>query len=916
MSPDADDGSPSPEPEDQTQVMAVDKLESGSSEGKSPKRSSPSTAITSSKANAKDPSRPRRKKARRACYACQRAHLTCGDERPCLRCIKRGLQEQCQDGVRKKAKYLHDAPAEALIPGFASNYNIQNGTHSMPTLTPSVATNGLSGGQSGTYFPGSAANPFPQHYATVNQQSGQMGPPVLETTNTIDFSAPHNVETPSHYPQSVSSQQTSPLQEMNQGVDSANPASSSTGGGNFDSSFFDPNDPSLYNFNISDLNFGNHYGALEFGMLGHMSGAVGTPDHERMNSMSQSGMSFDGSGFNQAFNYGQQFNGWQNGHNAGSRHGSTANIWASHHNSTDAYAIGEQPPSLAGQSPRSQDFTMFNMSTDGIYNQPEQSRDPQDLLKQSISQAQQQQRKQSAFPGALGPYQVRKRRQTSAIYSSVTTPYSHTKGFHALTAYLQTRFSSGKVLRIAKALASIRPSFISCNQYLDNDDLIHAEKSFQRTLSEYDDFLNAYGVPTVIFRRTGEVVNASKEFSLITGWRKDVLLGNEPNLNVNVTTGDNAFFNSSSGGQTGASTRGAVTPHMPHADIAPGRPQAVFIAELMDEDSVVEFYEDFSERAFEASNTNVIGKPCTLLKYRTKEDPGWSSKDRSADEGERDSKPNGPGKSSHVPRDQNGTHAPGDKDAGVKCMMCWTMKRDTFDMPMMIVINTDVYSHRALIHQLLPPPFTIMSHRPETTGPDSGPEPPFPLKLSGKVIKGFGRGSSELGIPTANIPLSGLSVGGHEDVDSGVYYGWAGLSGSGSATSTTKASSKYKLMGREIFDGLATAMIGGEDTGHRPGAVYPMVMSIGWNPFYKNTVRSVEVHLMHQFEEDFYGSHMNVLILGFIRPELDYVSKEKLIEDIKTDIDVAGRSLARKAYAKMKGDGYLLDFEGVTDVAS
>lgn len=28
--------------------------------------------------NAKDPTRPRRKKARRACYACQRAHLTCG----------------------------------------------------------------------------------------------------------------------------------------------------------------------------------------------------------------------------------------------------------------------------------------------------------------------------------------------------------------------------------------------------------------------------------------------------------------------------------------------------------------------------------------------------------------------------------------------------------------------------------------------------------------------------------------------------------------------------------------------------------------------------------------------------------------------------------------------------------------------
>lgn len=39
----------------------------------------PSTANgQAKKPNAKDPLRPRRKKARRACYACQRAHLTCG----------------------------------------------------------------------------------------------------------------------------------------------------------------------------------------------------------------------------------------------------------------------------------------------------------------------------------------------------------------------------------------------------------------------------------------------------------------------------------------------------------------------------------------------------------------------------------------------------------------------------------------------------------------------------------------------------------------------------------------------------------------------------------------------------------------------------------------------------------------------
>src|SRR5436190_311254 len=38
----------------------------------------PSSANINGKPNAKDPLRPRRKKARRACYACQRAHLTCG----------------------------------------------------------------------------------------------------------------------------------------------------------------------------------------------------------------------------------------------------------------------------------------------------------------------------------------------------------------------------------------------------------------------------------------------------------------------------------------------------------------------------------------------------------------------------------------------------------------------------------------------------------------------------------------------------------------------------------------------------------------------------------------------------------------------------------------------------------------------
>lgn len=53
---------------------------------------------------------------------------------------------------------------------------------------------------------------------------------------------------------------------------------------------------------------------------------------------------------------------------------------------------------------------------------------------------------------------------------------------------------------------------------------------------------------------------------------------------------------------------------------------------------------------------------------------------------------------------------------------------------------------------------------------------------------------------------------------------------------------------------------------------------------------------------DFYSTHLNLLILGYIRPEFDYVSREALVEDIRIDCEVARSSLMRDGYA-----GYLAD---------
>jgi len=162
---------------------------------------------------------------------------------------------------------------------------------------------------------------------------------------------------------------------------------------------------------------------------------------------------------------------------------------------------------------------------------------------------------------------------------------------------------------------------------------------------------------------------------------------------------------------------------------------------------------------------------------------------------------------------------------------------------------------------------TTSDPRPSIVGPDTGPEPPFPYRMEGKVISGFGRGSKELGIPTANLPVdeSDSSSSWITDIPSGVYFGWASLALPADHPDYKATASSYQI--------------------------YPMVMSIGYNPFYKNKVRSAEVHILDKFQADFYGSQMRLLIMGFIRQEKDYEGLEALVADINFDCEVAKNSL-------------------------
>ncbi|CAH0596331.1 unnamed protein product [Chrysodeixis includens] len=120
----------------------------------------------------------------------------------------------------------------------------------------------------------------------------------------------------------------------------------------------------------------------------------------------------------------------------------------------------------------------------------------------------------------------------------------------------------------------------------------------------------------------------------------------------------------------------------------------------------------------------------------------------------------------------------------------------------------------------------------------------LPLFLEGEVVKGFGRGSKDLGCPTANYPLEVVQSL-PKDLEPGVYYGWAQLDS---------------------------------------GTVYKMVANIGWCPFYQNQQMSVETHIIHKFDKDFYGSLLKVSLVGYLRGEKNFGSLDDLIEAIKNDI--------------------------------
>ena len=160
----------------------------------------------------------------------------------------------------------------------------------------------------------------------------------------------------------------------------------------------------------------------------------------------------------------------------------------------------------------------------------------------------------------------------------------------------------------------------------------------------------------------------------------------------------------------------------------------------------------------------------------------------------------------------------------------------------------------------------------------------LPIRFISICTKGYGRGSRELGIPTANVSKDDadctMSVDSVDSLPTGIYFGYARIGDYSGDFSESSITTEGSL-----------------------GKTFVAAVSIGYNPTYGNEEKTIEPHLIAPTDhpkrysslcnetllQDFYGETIRLSVIGYLRPELPFEGLEKLTQAIKKDIADAER---------------------------
>ncbi|KAI0073538.1 hypothetical protein K474DRAFT_1666449 [Panus rudis PR-1116 ss-1] len=228
----------------------------------------------------------------------------------------------------------------------------------------------------------------------------------------------------------------------------------------------------------------------------------------------------------------------------------------------------------------------------------------------------------------------------SKYEAGLLKPYNYVKGYARLSRWMDKNVSQESKQKILQPLSVLRPKFrsIAQSESLTDIDLVFIEEAFERLLLDYDRVFSAMAIPACLWRRTGEIYKANREFAELVG----------------------------------------VDGYM----LRDGR---LCIYELMAEDSAVNYWEKYGQVAFNSQQKAVLTS--CVLRYKPVLPTTGSTSPSSNRAQLNNNGSHNHSNSTDEANGQNQTQNQKQEEKFISCCFSFTIRRDPYGIPTLIVGN-------------------------------------------------------------------------------------------------------------------------------------------------------------------------------------------------------------------------------------
>lgn len=108
---------------------------------------------------------------------------------------------------------------------------------------------------------------------------------------------------------------------------------------------------------------------------------------------------------------------------------------------------------------------------------------------------------------------------------SQVTPFDYSASYATMLDMMKLKLSDEGMVRVLRALSSIHPPTIFQLRALTENDRLLREYSIHRSICELSHALPLTAAPHCVFRRTGEILYVTPEFTFLTRWTAEQLQG-------------------------------------------------------------------------------------------------------------------------------------------------------------------------------------------------------------------------------------------------------------------------------------------------------------------------------------------------------------------------------------------------------